>query len=183
MARTAQRVPQTDDADDFTPYEERGDKFNVPQDIIPDGMVYQWVRAYNMGQEDKRNVQIALRNRWSFVPDDRPGHEIIGSESTAPDNMGKKHSHEGHILLEGLVLMERPASIHRKVTNTIGSKNQQLRGELGIQQRRAKEQLVHGLEAAKAIPQGHLGGKERVMTFQRHRDLSIPEDEGYTSDE
>ncbi len=183
MARAAQRASQNEDVDDFVPYEERGDKFNIPQEIIPEGMVYQWVRAFNMGQEDRRNVQIALRNRWTFVPDDRPGHEIIGFESTSPDVNGRRNSHEGHILLEGLVLMERSAAIHRKMTNTIGSKTQQLRGELGIQQRKAKEQLVQGLEAAKAIPQGHLGGKERVMTFQRHRDLSIPEDEGYSSDE
>lgn len=176
MARAAQRTPQSQDVDDFVPYEERGDKFNVPPELIPEGMVYQWVRAFNMGQEDRRNVTIALRNRWTFVPADRPGHEIIGGESTDPDVNGKRNQHEGHILLEGLVLMERSEAIHRKVTNTIGSKDQRLKGERGIQQKAAKDQLHQGLAAAKAIPEGHLGGRERVMTFNRHRDLSIPED-------
>lgn len=176
MARAAQRVDQDADVDDFQPYEDRGDKFNVPPELVPDGMVYQWVRAFNMGQEDKRNVTIALRNRWTFVPEDREGHEIIGGESTAPDVNGRRNSHEGHILLEGLVLMERPLVIHRKVDNTIGSKDERLKGELGSQQKAARDQLHQGLVAAKAIPDGHLGGKERVMTFNRHRDLSIPED-------
>lgn len=183
MARSAQRVAQTEDVDDFVPYEEKGDKFNIPPELIPDGMAYQWVRAYNMGQEDRRNISIALRNRWTFVPAEREGHEIIGAESTDPDVNGKKHSHEGHIILEGLVLMERPASIQRKMTNTVNTKHQTLKGELGIQQRAAKDQLRQGLVAAKAIPDGHLGGKERVMTFNRHRDLSIPEDEGYGEDD
>lgn len=176
MARTSQRVSQDADVDDFVPYEEKGDKFNVPPEIIPDGMTYQWVRAFYMGQEDRRNVTIALRNRWTFVPEDRPGHDIIGAESTAPDVNGRKNTHEGHILLEGLVLMERPTAIHRKVTNTVGGKDQRMRGEPGIQQKQAKDQLRQGLAAAKAIPDGHLGDRERVMTFNRHRDLSIPED-------
>jgi len=179
----AQRVSQGVDTDDFVPYEERGDKFNIPPELIPDGMVYQWVRAFNMGQEDRRNVTISLRNRWTYVPSDRDGHEIIGGESTDPDVNGKRNIHEGHILLEGLVLMERPATIQRKVSNTVGARGDRLRGELGTQQRAAKDQLRQGLAAAKAIPEGHLGGKERVMTFNRHRDLSIPEDEGYESDQ
>lgn len=176
MARSPQREPQNEDLDDFVPYEDKGDKFNVPEHLVPEGMVYQWVRAFTIGQEDRRNVTIALRNRWTFVPADRPGHEIIGGESTDPDINGRRSPHEGHILLEGLVLMERPLAIHRKVTNTIGSKDQRLRGEPGAQQRRAKEQLIQGLAAVKAIPDGHLGDKARVVTFNRHRDLSIPED-------
>lgn len=183
MARAAQRLPQDQDVDDFVPYEEKGDKFNIPPELIPDGMVYQWVRAFNMGQEDRRNVTIALRNRWTFVPADREGHDIIGGESTDPDVNGKRNPYEGHILLEGLVLMERPEAIQRKVSNTINRKDERLRGDYGLQQKAAKDQLRQGLAAAKAIPDGHLGGKERVMTFNRHRDLSIPEDEGYSSDE
>ena len=78
--------------------------------------------------------------------------------------------------------MERPKAIHRKVTNTIGSKDERLKGDWGIQQKNAKAQLIQGLEAAKAIPKGHLGDKERVVTLKRDRDLAIPEDHGYTSD-
>jgi hypothetical protein len=178
MARTAQRVAQDQDSDEFVPYEERGDKFNIPQELIPDGMVYQWVRAFYMGKEDNRNISISLRNRWTYVPADRPGHEIIGFESTEPDVNGRRNPHEGHILLEGLVLMERSAAIQKKVTNTVGARDQRMRGEPGLQQKAAKDQLRQGLAAAKAIPDGHLGGKERVVTFNRHRDLSIPEDFG-----
>lgn len=163
MARSPQRVDQTVDQDDFTPFEERGDKFNVPPELVPEGQVYQWCRAYNMGKEDTRNIANLQRNRWSFVPADREGHHILGGERTPPEG-GQRHPFEGCILLEGLVLMERPEVIHRKAR--------------AFDRQRARDDRDQKLASIKGVPAGHLGGEDgkRVVNFQRHRDLSIPED-------
>lgn len=164
MSRNPQRMPIDDDLDGFTPYEEHGDKFDVPDELIPDGMVYQWCRAYNMGQEDRKNIANLQRNRWTFVPDDRPGHDILGGESTGVDHNGRKHPYEGFIVLEGLVLMERPKVIEDKAR--------------AMQRRDAKRNRDEKLASIRGVPLGHLGAEDgrRTVQFARHRDLSISED-------
>lgn len=172
MARSAQREEQRAAAsavDDFVIYEERGDKYHVPPDLIPHGMTYQWCRAFYMGVEDRRNIATLMRNRWTPVPADREGHEIFGGDDTQPDPVtGRKHPYEGGILLDGLLLMERPVEI----TNIVRQRDEQ----------RARGQVRSQIERLKLVPDvASAHEKEnRSVQFRRDRDLSIPEDHGYS---
>lgn len=171
MARAAQREEQRAAAsavDDFQIYEERGDKYHVPEDIIPSGQSYQWCRAFYMGVEDRRNIAALMRNRWTPVPADREGHEIFGGDDTRPDPVtGRKHPYEGGILLDGLLLMERPAEITEIVRRR--------------DQARAKGQVRSQIERLKLVPEvaSKHERQDRQVSFRRDRDLSIPEDMGY----
>lgn len=172
MARQAQREEQRAAAaavDDFQIYEEKGDKYHVPQDLVPDGMTYQWCRAFYMGLEDRRNIANLMRNRWTPVPADREGHEIFGGDTTTPDPVtGRKHPYEGGIILDGLLLMERPAEITKIVRQR--------------DQAKARSQVRQQVERLKLVPDGTMGNEknERNVNMRRDRDLSIPEDHGYT---
>jgi hypothetical protein len=171
MARAAQRAPQrpVDEYPDFEIFEDKGDAFYVPPDLIPDGMTYQWCRWSYMGKEDRPNIARLERNRWTPVPANRPGHEILGGESTDPDPNGRKHPFEGCIIKEGLLLMERPEQITAKV--------------VARDKRVAAEQVQNQLAHLKLVPDGTLSDKHgRRASLQRDRDLSIPEDQGYTAD-
>lgn len=63
-------------------------QFDIPREIIPDGMVYQWRRETMLGEPDIANISALKRNGWREVPQER-------------------HP-ERPVRLEGLVLMECP---------------------------------------------------------------------------
>lgn len=78
------------------------DKFDIPKHYVPPGWTYQWntVTVLNQGIQEivKGDLQMH-ENGWRPVPASRhPGHW------TSPE-------HEGAIVIEGLRLEERPASL------------------------------------------------------------------------
>lgn len=165
MARTAQRAEQRAN-ETFRVYRDTGDKFTIPPELIPDGMTYEWKRLSVLGKEDRRH-QIALqRNKWAYVPADREEHEILGSDPTEPDANGKPHPYANCIIVDGLILMERPSYIT----------------DIVVQQdhREAKGQIRSQIERLRLVPEGTLGNErgERNVGVRRDRDLSIPSDAG-----
>lgn len=71
-------------------------QFDVPADMVPDGMVYQWHRTEVFGQPDKQSIANAERNGWRSVPASRhPGWKTPSG-------------YEGPIETEGQRLMELP---------------------------------------------------------------------------
>lgn len=76
---------------------------DIPDHLIPDGMVYQWKRKSLYGKEDEHNmVHVQEAGAWSPVPADREGHGILGTKA------GRSR---GEIAQGGLVLMERPKEL------------------------------------------------------------------------
>lgn len=62
--------------------------YYIPQEIIPEGMTYEWKRKSVMGEADHANMLALQRNGWLMVPAERH-----------PDRA---------VELDGLVLMECP---------------------------------------------------------------------------
>lgn len=71
-------------------------QFDVPEDIIPEGYVYQWHRTEVYGQPDNKSITNALRNGWRAVPASRH------------DGVWMPAGHDGSIDVEGQRLMELP---------------------------------------------------------------------------
>lgn len=72
-------------------------EFYVPEDMVPDGMVYEWKRQDVFGKDDVSHIAEMRRNGWANVPHERhPGY--FGK----PDETGP-------IYRKGCVLMELPA--------------------------------------------------------------------------
>ena len=71
-------------------------QFEVPDEIVPDGMVYQWFRYEVFGQPDRRTPSNAERNGWRAVPAERH------------DGLFMSPGHQGPIELDGLRLYELP---------------------------------------------------------------------------
>jgi hypothetical protein len=78
--------------------EELGE-FDVPREIIPDGMVYGWKRKEVVGREDKGYEAELMRRGWTAVlHSDHPG--LFGMRDET-----------GPILRKGLMLMKRQAEM------------------------------------------------------------------------
>jgi hypothetical protein len=98
------------------------DEFYVSPDIVPDGWTYEWKRRTIHGQEDPA-YQVALaRTGWEPVPARR--HPEMMPGNWKGDTIERK----------GMVLMQRPAEITRRVEeldarkarNQVRAKEQQL---------------------------------------------------------
>lgn len=135
--------------------EDRGDKFHIDPDIIPDGMTYQWEALTVLGKENRPGMVRAMRNEWTPVPAER--HPEIGGDPQAAGS-----AYEGAIVLEGLILMERPI----EVTNYVRH----------VEKQKADEQIRHHFGRLSLIPDGALGDRQRNVRVSKERDLSIPED-------
>jgi hypothetical protein len=78
-------------------FEDETLQFEVPEEIIPAGMVYQWFRTEVYGMPDtNRRAQRAERNGWRPVPASRH------------DGLFMPPGHQGAIELEGQRLYELP---------------------------------------------------------------------------
>ena len=69
------------------------DPLQIPKDIVPPGMTYEWKRLSVTGKEDPFYIAALQENGWSPVPKDR--HKDI-----LPDT-----------IYQGLMLMERPQEL------------------------------------------------------------------------
>jgi hypothetical protein len=166
--RPVQRATQRSSAaEGFKVFRPTGNRYDIPRDIIPDGMTYEWKRFTYNGKEDRGHQANLARNRWAPVPADREGHEVVGGEPTDPDpTTGRKHPHEGCIIVDGLILMERP----QEITDIVVAEDRRL----------AKGQVANQIRKLKLVPEGTLAQDgERQVSIKRERDLSIPEDHGY----
>ncbi len=110
MSREALRKPLREldysrmsdsELDALVAQEDTGDKFHVPQHMIPDGMVYQWVRTEVYGKPDVQNIARMQQKGWQGVPSDRHAGRWLPVE------------HKGPIIVDGLMLMELPEPLHK----------------------------------------------------------------------
>lgn len=75
------------------------DKFAIPPNIVPPGWTYEWKRKTLAGLEDTDHLNGLAENGWTPVPASRhAGTFMITKQS-------------GEIVRDGLILMERPASL------------------------------------------------------------------------
>jgi hypothetical protein len=131
--RPPQRVPQRDAAL-IEEEEDSGGPFQVDAAAIPDGMSYEWRRVTYAGKEDVRHQARAHRRHWTPVPKKRHP-EIVGREAATKDP-------EGAIIVDGLMLMERAATLTRDAA--------------GLRDARAKERVQNQVKSLKLTPEGQL---------------------------
>lgn len=166
--RAKQRADQREvdpDVAGFVIHRDEGDKFHIPPELIPDGMTYEWKTFTVLGAVDSRGLLNAQRNRWTFVPKSRHLHDLAMDEYLAEGINKEKFGN--CIIIDGLVLMERPM----KISQIVRADNA----------RRAREQVGMQFERLKLVPEGTMSGKQpgaRDITLSRERDLSIPQDAG-----
>lgn len=149
--------------DEFKIYRPNEDRFAIPAEEIPDGMTYEWKRLTMLGKEDHRHQANLARNRWTPVPAER--HPLIGGDPTPDDDRGNAHPHRGCIIVDGMILMERPAHI----TDIV----------VADAHRQAKGQVRDQFHRLKLVPDGTMSDdrtRARSVSVKRERDLSIPED-------
>jgi hypothetical protein len=132
-ARPPQRPPQRDLAALYEE-EDSGGPFEVDAAVIPDGMSYEWRRVTYAGKEDVRHQARAHRRHWTPVPKKRHP-EIVGQEAAKKDP-------EGAIIVDGLMLMERPIALTREAA--------------GLREARAKERVRDQVKSLKLTPEGQL---------------------------
>lgn len=72
------------------------DRLHIPKDMIPDGIDYQWVTDSILGQPAPQRRAQFEKAGWLPVPASRH------------DGMFTPKGHQGEIMVDGLVLMERP---------------------------------------------------------------------------
>lgn len=74
-----------------------GDKFYVGADTIPMGMSYNWKAITIVGKDNKEHMIRMRRDHWTPVPAGRH-----------PEISGASPEDTGQIVIDGLILMERP---------------------------------------------------------------------------
>lgn len=122
------------------------DQFSIPDDLQEPGWSYQWCRTSTLGQEDVSHMVSLQENGWRHVPASRPSWR----GRFMPEN------YEGPIYRDGLVLMERPASLteeaQREASKLVKQQSQAQRQQFGM-----------------ALPQGFSANtpQARAHTFAR----------------
>jgi hypothetical protein len=77
-----------------------GNRFDIDQSRIPQGMAYEWKRKNFMGAEDIEHLVNLDANGWTAVPAERH-----------PELSGTRLQSGSEIVRGGLMLMERPVEI------------------------------------------------------------------------
>jgi hypothetical protein len=131
--RAPQRPPQRD-LSVLYEEEDTGGPFQVDAATVPDGMSYEWRRVTYAGKEDVRHQARAHRRHWTPVPKKRHP-EIVGREAAEKDP-------EGAIVVDGLMLMERPSVITKEAA--------------GLRDERARERVRNQVKSLKLTPEGQL---------------------------
>jgi hypothetical protein len=157
--RAPQRQPQRDLS---TLYEDEdtGGPFQVDAASVPDGMSYEWRRVTYAGKEDVRHQARAHRRHWTPVPKKRHP-EIVGREAAEKDA-------EGAIVVDGLMLMERPSAITREAA--------------GLRDERARERVRNQVKSLKLTPEGQLP-RVRVEAKKKYNIQVVEPDEATASGE
>jgi hypothetical protein len=79
------------------------DRFAIPPEIVDEGWVYEWKRWSVAGQPDHAyQTQLRRIGRWEPVQAERHPGVFMPPGST------------GDIIIDGLILMERPLALHRE---------------------------------------------------------------------
>lgn len=130
------------------------DPYAIDQSIVPDGWVYEWKR-YSIYNQVQTSYQTSLQRIGKWTPVLKESHDGIF------DSPGVK----GTIIHEGLILMERPLSLHIEAQN----EEKALTAE---KTRRAKQD--RGLAPANAGV-STTNQQARSATFIRQEALSLAE--------
>ena len=154
--RAAQRQPQRDLV--LSEEEDSGGPFEIDPAAIPEGMSYEWRRVTYAGKEDVRHQARAHRRHWTPVPKKRHP-EIVGREAAEKDA-------EGAIIVDGLMLMERPSLITKEAAN--------------LREERAKERVRNQVKSLKMTPEGQLP-RVRVEAKKKYNIQVAEADDGASS--
>lgn len=129
------------------------DRFYVPPEIIPEGWSYEWKAYTVVGQpQDAHQIHMA-ENGWTPVPAKR--HE----------GLFMPPGHDGSILRDGLILMERPIELTMEARDEDRA--------LSLAQTQAqKEQL--GLALPSGFDQRHRGVQPQVRRSYEPADVERP---------
>jgi hypothetical protein len=74
------------------------DKFHIPAEVVPPGMAWEWKRLSCLGQDDiTHQTALARDGAWDPVPN-----------SAWSDKLGKFGVADEAIVLDGMMLMQRP---------------------------------------------------------------------------
>lgn len=95
--RPEQRADQRPEPPRLTRHSRSLDRFFIPPEIIPQGTSYEWKRMSVFGKEDTQHQVHLARNHWKPVPAGRH-----------PELSGGVAGDERPIVIDGLILMERP---------------------------------------------------------------------------
>jgi hypothetical protein len=114
--------------------DDAGGPFQIDRSAMPDGMSYEWSRVTYAGKEDVRQQARRQRHQWTPVPKKRHP-EIVGREAAARDP-------EGAIIVDGLMLMERPAFITDEADD--------------IRTNKARDRVRNQVKSLKLTPEGQL---------------------------
>ena len=114
--------------------DDAGGPFQIDRSAMPDGMSYEWSRVTYAGKEDVRQQARRQRHQWTPVPKKRHP-EIVGREAAARDP-------EGAIIVDGLMLMERPAFITDEADD--------------IRTVKARDRVRNQVKSLKLTPEGQL---------------------------
>jgi hypothetical protein len=82
-----------------------GDKFHIDKIDIPEGMSYQWIAVTVVGAEQRNSLAGFVQNGWTAVP-----------MSRYPGRYGPEKEN-GPILIDGLMLHERPEELTEEAIN------------------------------------------------------------------
>lgn len=152
--RPPQRPPQRDLAA-LQEDEDSGGPFEVDLAAVPDGMSYEWRRITYAGKEDVRHQARAHRRHWTPVPKKRHP-EIVGREAAAKEP-------EGAIIVDGLMLMERPSVISKEAAR--------------LREERARERVSNQVKSLKLTPEGQLP-RVRVQAKKKYNIQVAEPDDG-----
>jgi hypothetical protein len=131
--RPAQR-PRLRDLAFLREDDDAGGPFQIDRSAIPDGMSYEWSRVTYAGKEDVRQQARRQRHQWTPVPKKRHP-EIVGREAAERDP-------EGAIIVDGLMLMERPAFVTEEADD--------------IRTAKARDRVRNQVKSLKLTPEGQL---------------------------
>ncbi|HTV38610.1 MAG TPA: hypothetical protein VMF12_19430 [Xanthobacteraceae bacterium] len=155
--RAAQRPPQRD-LSALGEEEDSGGPFEIDPAAIPNDMSYEWRRVTYAGKEDVRHQARAHRRHWTPVPKKRHP-EIVGREAAQKDG-------EGAIIVDGLMLMERPSLITKEAAS--------------LREERAKERVRNQVKSLKLTPEGQLP-RVRVQAKKKYNIQVAEADDGASS--
>lgn len=135
--------------------EEENDMLHIPDEIIPDGMRYNWKTLSVLGMQQSRRFGRYEATGWSPVPASRhPG-------------LFTPRDYEGQIEYDGLVLMEKPEELCRQ---TEAREYMKARGQV-----QAKEQQLKGGDVGTTLDGRHKSALRTNKINKSYERIDIPE--------
>lgn len=96
------------------------DPFSVPKEVIPEGVVYKWIKMSVLNVPDEQRLPECMRRGWEPVPSSRH------PEMVSFDIFGRQKQYEGYITRGGLILCERHEELCKLEEDAINKRNAEI---------------------------------------------------------